>query len=135
MDNIPFVKYTKNPVFGSIDTGTCFDVYVTHQNGRYRMDFSWRAKSALAVTFSSDGINWEPPQITLESDASTGWEDNINRDACCRCPTGNTGSGIQDRRAVTVLSAAPKVQTDCTSNVHSANPCLSPNVPGKTLRS
>lgn len=88
MDNIPFVKYNKNPVFGNIEMGTCFDVYVTHQDGRYRMDFSWRAKSALAVTFSNDGINWESPQITLESDTSTGWEDNINRSCVLQMPDG-----------------------------------------------
>ena len=78
MDN-KFVKYENNPVLGSKELGTCFDVYVTRENGRYRMDFSWRYKKALAVTFSDDGINWEEPQITLQNNLESGWEDDINR--------------------------------------------------------
>jgi hypothetical protein len=35
-----FIKYENNPVLGSKELGTCFDVYVTRENGRYRMDFS-----------------------------------------------------------------------------------------------
>ncbi len=77
--NNRFVKYEKNPVFGGPEIGTCFDVYVTRENGRYRMDFSWRPQKALAVTFSDDGIHWEDPQITLSYDPTSGWEDNINR--------------------------------------------------------
>ena len=43
------------------------------------MDFSWRPKKSLAVTFSDDGIHWEKPQITLEFNEESGWEDNLNR--------------------------------------------------------
>lgn len=74
-----FVKYKNNPVFGNSELGTCFDVYVTKDNGRYRMDFSWRRKGALAVTFSDDGINWEEPTITLPLNMKSGWEDEVNR--------------------------------------------------------
>lgn len=74
-----FVKDPRNPVLGSSALGTCFDVYVTREDGRYRMDFSWRPQKSLAVTFSPDGIHWEEPQITLAYDETTGWEDNINR--------------------------------------------------------
>lgn len=74
-----FVKYENNPVLGSKELGTCFDVYVTKDDGRYRMDFSWRYKKALAVSFSDDGINWTYPQITLEHNPESGWEDDINR--------------------------------------------------------
>ena len=74
-----FVKYENNPVLGSKELGTCFDVYVTREDGRYRMDFSWRYKKALAVTFSDDGINWEEPRITLQNNLESGWEDDINR--------------------------------------------------------
>lgn len=77
--NNEFTKYENNPVFGGPLLGTCFDVYVTRDNGKYRMDFSWRPKDSLAVTFSDDGINWSSPQITLANDLSTGWEDKINR--------------------------------------------------------
>ncbi len=74
-----FIKFAGNPVLGSKELGTCFDVYVTRENGRYRMDFSWRPKKACAVTFSDDGIHWEEPQITLSANPKSGWEDDINR--------------------------------------------------------
>lgn len=74
-----FIKYENNPVLGSAELGTCFDVYVTKENGRYRMDFSWRPEKSLAVTFSDDGINWEAPQITLAFDDTTGWEERVSR--------------------------------------------------------
>lgn len=74
-----FNKYIGNPILGNSTLGTCFDVYVTKENGRYRMDFSWRKKQALAVTFSEDGIHWEEPQITLPCNPESGWEDRVNR--------------------------------------------------------
>ena len=74
-----FVKYENNPVMGNAELGTCFDVYVTRENGRYRMDFSWRPKRSLAVTFSDDGIHWEEPRITLPNTEESGWEHHINR--------------------------------------------------------
>lgn len=79
MINNQFVKYENNPILGGGEMGTCFDVYVTRENGRFRMDFSWRPRKSLAVTFSDDGICWEKPQITLAFDETTGWEDDINR--------------------------------------------------------
>lgn len=78
-NNAMFVKSEHNPVLGGPELGTCFDVYVTRDNGRYRMDFSWRPKKSLAVSFSDDGIHWEAPQITLAFDETTGWEDDLNR--------------------------------------------------------
>ncbi|MBO5454641.1 MAG: hypothetical protein J6A69_11880 [Clostridia bacterium] len=74
-----FQKYAKNPVFGNKSTGTVFDAYVWFDNGKYRMDFSWREKKACAVTFSDNGINWSEPVITLEKNLNSGWEDDINR--------------------------------------------------------
>ncbi len=74
-----FTKYDKNPVFGNEKTGTVFDVYITRDENRYRMDFSWRSKKACAVSFSDDRFHWSEPQITLNYDESTGWEDEINR--------------------------------------------------------
>lgn len=73
-----FIKYENNPILGE-DLGTCFDVYVTRNDGRYRMDFSWRPKKSVAVTFSDDGIHWEQPQITLGPNFTSGWEEDINR--------------------------------------------------------
>ena len=74
-----FLKYENNPVLGSKELGTCFDVYVTRDNGKYRMDFSWRPKKAVAVSFSEDGIKWSDPIITLDHDPLSGWEDRVNR--------------------------------------------------------
>jgi len=74
-----FIKYSEAPVFGNTETGTVFDGYVWMENGRYRMDFSWRGRKSCAVTFSDDGIHWEDPVITLEPNPESGWEDNINR--------------------------------------------------------
>jgi len=74
-----FIKAEANPVFGGAEIGTCFDVYVAPENGRYRMDFSWRPQKALAVTCSGDGINWDKPVITLRENPSSGWEDAVNR--------------------------------------------------------
>lgn len=74
-----FKKSSFNPVLGGERLGTCFDVYVTKDDGKYRMDFSWRPKDALAVCFSDDGIHWTEPQITLPPDKTSGWEDTVNR--------------------------------------------------------
>lgn len=74
-----FIKYENNPVLGDIELGTCFDAYVTKDNGKYRMDFSWRPKKSLAVSFSDDGINWSKPQITLAFNMPSGWENDVNR--------------------------------------------------------
>ena len=74
-----FVKYENNPVLGGTELGTCFDVYVWRDNGKFRMDFSWRREASAAVCFSDDGINWSEPIITLYPDKTTGWEDRINR--------------------------------------------------------
>jgi len=74
-----FTKYGDTPIFGGDGLGTCFDVYVWRDNGRYRMDFSWRTNLSLAVTFSDDGIHWETPQVTLAPDPNSGWEDKVNR--------------------------------------------------------
>ncbi len=84
-----FQKYGDAPVFGSIDTGTMFDAYVWKQNGRLRMDVSWRPKKALAVTFSDDGIHWEEPVITLDCENPAAWENNINRNCVIPDPSGD----------------------------------------------
>ena len=83
-----FEKYGDAPVLGNSETGTFFDAYVWRDNGRLRMDFSWRSKKALAVTFSDDGIHWDEPIITLEYDRSTG-ENNLNRNCVIKDPYGD----------------------------------------------
>lgn len=51
------------------------------------MDFSWRPKDAVAAAFSSDGISWSFPRITLPSNPESGWENNVNRN--CVLKTGS----------------------------------------------
>ena len=74
-----FAKYGNAPVLGTKETGPFFDAYVSRDQGRYRMDFSYRSKKACAVSFSDDGIHWEAPIITLSWNEESGWEDDVNR--------------------------------------------------------
>lgn len=72
-------KYEGNPVMGG-KYGTCFDISVLKDNGKYRMWLSWRPKKSIALVESDDGIKWnEPPQIVLGPKPETGWEDDMNR--------------------------------------------------------
>ena len=75
-----FEKYKNNPVFGNKEIGTTFDAYISEQNKMLRMDFSYRGKKSCAVVFSSDGICWSEPVITLAPNPESGWEDDMNRD-------------------------------------------------------
>lgn len=72
----PWVKYPE-PVLGG-KLGTCFDVSVLQDGGKYKMYFSWRPKHSIAVVESTDGIHWGEPRILI-APAKTGWEDDINR--------------------------------------------------------
>lgn len=74
-----FEKFSGNPVLGGEELGTCFDVYVWKDNGKYRMDFSWRREESAAVSFSDDGVTWSDPIITLAPNPDSGWEAHINR--------------------------------------------------------
>jgi beta-1,2-mannobiose phosphorylase / 1,2-beta-oligomannan phosphorylase len=76
-------KYAGNPVLGG-QYGTCFDVCVLLEAGLYRMWLSWRPKQSIALTESKDGIRWNPPQIVLSPDKTTGWEDDVNRPVVVR---------------------------------------------------
>jgi len=72
-------KYAGNPVMGG-QYGTCFDIAVLREGGKYRMWLSWRPKKSIALVESADGFHWsEPPQIVLGPRPETGWEDDINR--------------------------------------------------------
>lgn len=73
-----WIKYQGNPVLGG-QYGTCFDVCVLHEDGKYRMWVSWRPKQSVAITESKDGIHWSQPEIVLGPRTETGWEDDINR--------------------------------------------------------
>ena len=72
-------KYDRNPVMGG-KFGTCFDISVLQDGGKYRMWLSWRPRQSVALVESSDGIHWsEPPRIVLAPRPASGWEDDINR--------------------------------------------------------
>lgn len=73
-----WVKYAGNPVLGG-EYGTCFDISVLHEGGTFRMWLSWRPKKSVALSESTDGIHWSPPEIVLGPLPETGWEDDINR--------------------------------------------------------
>lgn len=73
-----WVKYEGNPVLGG-QYGTCFDVCVLKEGAKFRMWVSWRPKKSIAITESTDGIHWNPPQIVLAPLPQTGWEDDMNR--------------------------------------------------------
>ncbi len=72
-------KYAGNPVLGG-EYGTCFDVSVLREAGKYRMWVSWRPRRSLGLVESADGLHWSgPPRIVLAPRRETGWEDDINR--------------------------------------------------------
>src|SRR5215831_1979495 len=73
-----WVKSKKSPVLGG-PLGTCFDVAVLREGGRYRMWFSWRPKKSIALAESEDGLTWGEPVVVLGSNANSGWEDDVNR--------------------------------------------------------
>lgn len=75
-----WVKYAGNPVMGSPELGTCFDLNVVPWgSAKYNNYFSWRSQSSIALSRSEDGIHWTAPVKCLEPDPSSGWEDRINR--------------------------------------------------------
>ena len=72
-------KFEGNPVIGG-QHGTCFDISVLRERGKYRMWLSWRPKESIALLESPDGIHWEgTPKIVLGPRKETGWEDDMNR--------------------------------------------------------
>ena len=84
-NNVPtqpmWVKHESSPVLGGDDLGTVFDVSVLKVGDTYKMYSSWRPERSVAVSTSSDGINWTIPEIVLSPPEETDWEDDINRPA------------------------------------------------------
>ncbi|MDR1723074.1 MAG: hypothetical protein LBR84_03940 [Tannerella sp.] len=74
-----WVKYENNPVLGGGELGTVFDISVLKEGDVYKMYNSWRPKRSIALSVSTDGIQWTTPEIVLPPDESTGWENDINR--------------------------------------------------------
>ena len=84
-----FHKYQGNPIFGSAETGTLFDVYLTAlTENRLRMDLSTRKNHSVSVSFSDDGIHWTDPVVTLGPNPASGWEYMVNRN--CVLKIGDT---------------------------------------------
>ena len=73
-----WVKY-ENPVLGGGELGTIFDISVLKEGNEYIMYSSWRPKRSVAISTSSDGKNWTIPEIVLDPNDKTEWEDDINR--------------------------------------------------------
>ena len=73
-----WLKYSRNPVLGG-DLGTCFDISVLREGGKYRMWFSWRPKKSIALVESRDGVRWSKPVIVLGPNSKTDWENDLNR--------------------------------------------------------
>ena len=71
-------KLDANPVLGE-DLGTCFDVSVLRDGGKFRMWFSWRPQNAVALVESDDGVHWSEPAVVLPPNPITDWEERINR--------------------------------------------------------
>ncbi|HWX22163.1 MAG TPA: family 43 glycosylhydrolase [Candidatus Binatia bacterium] len=82
-----WVKSEANPVLGG-DLGTCFDVAVLQDTGRYRMWFSWRPAKSIALVESTDGIHWSEARLALGPNAQSDWESDINRPAIVKRPEG-----------------------------------------------
>ena len=76
-----WTKFAGNPVLGGGRLGTCFDAnVVTDGPAPFAMYFSWRPRKAIALVRSDDGFRWtQEPEICLEADPSSGWEDDVNR--------------------------------------------------------
>jgi predicted GH43/DUF377 family glycosyl hydrolase len=73
-----WLKSKGNPFLGGA-LGTCFDISVLKDDGKYRMWLSWRPKASVALVESLDGLHWTPPEIVVAPRAESGWEDDINR--------------------------------------------------------
>jgi predicted GH43/DUF377 family glycosyl hydrolase len=73
-----WVKFDKNPVLGG-SLGTCFDVSLLREDGKYRMWFSWRPRRSIALVESNDGLAWSEPSIVLGPNKASDWEEDVNR--------------------------------------------------------
>ena len=72
-------KWSENPVLGG-DLGVCFDLCMLKENGLFKMYFSWRSRSLIAMTTSKDGVHWAAPiECIAPRKTARGWEDDVNR--------------------------------------------------------
>ncbi|MGV8134668.1 MAG: hypothetical protein AB2L20_05600 [Mangrovibacterium sp.] len=74
-----WIKYSGNPVLGG-DLGTIFDISVLKDStGKFLMYCSWRPQKSIALSESTDGLNWSKPVVCLKYDESSNWEKDLNR--------------------------------------------------------
>jgi len=73
-----WLKYAGNPVLGG-SLGSCFDLCVLHEDGHYRMWFSWRPRASIALVESRDGVHWTSPRIVLAPGPQGSWQEAVNR--------------------------------------------------------
>jgi predicted GH43/DUF377 family glycosyl hydrolase len=122
-----WTKFQENPVLGG-DLGTVFDVSVLKEEDGFRMWFSWRPKSSVAIVESNDGIHWSEPIIALGPNKATGWEDRINRPIVVKRPDGYhmwyTGQNHRNSYIGHAISSDGK-----TWSRTSDNPVLAPDQP------
>lgn len=77
-------KNPHSPVLGGA-YGTCFDISMLHEEGLYKMYFSWRDRKSIAFTASPDGVHWsEPTECIRWRETERQWENNINRPSVVR---------------------------------------------------
>jgi beta-1,2-mannobiose phosphorylase / 1,2-beta-oligomannan phosphorylase len=131
-------KFTGNPVLGG-EYGTCFDISVLEDQGKFRMWLSWRPKKSVALSESPDGIHWSAPQIVLPPNPASGWEDDINRPVVFRRADGyhmwytgqkwdarpSPNGQIDGRSAIGYATSADGVTWTRQSN----SPVLAPELP------
>lgn len=82
-----WLKFEGNPVLGG-NLGTVFDISVLKEDNIFRMWFSWRPKSSIALVESKDGIHWSEPVIVFGPNEATGWEEAVNRPIVLKRPDG-----------------------------------------------
>jgi len=131
-------KYRGNPVLGG-EYGTCFDICVIKDDGKFRMWLSWRPKKSVALSESGDGIHWSAPRIVLAPNPASGWEDDINRPAVVRRAdgyhmwyTGQTWSPTPSREGRQDGNSAIGYATSSDGvnwTRRSGKPALSPQLP------
>ena len=94
-----WVKSPHNPVLGG-ELGTCFDVSLLEERGRFLMWFSWHPRKSVALVESADGIHWTEPVIVPGPNEASGWEDDINRPVVVKRPHSAMSSSCVEPTAV-----------------------------------
>lgn len=77
-ENNGWVKYSKHPVYGNLETGPMFDPYVWTSDSCLMMCVSERKTGSLIALSSKEGIKWMKVSTMLSPRKNT-WEDIVNR--------------------------------------------------------